>query len=222
MDSPDPSRTPSTRACAAATSNSDNMLRASVVDPPEFGRKNTKDNTPAVINVQIVPGDKVDVMVAAKGGGSENKSKFVMLNPSDSIVDWVHEDRADDGRRMVPAGNARHRHRRHRREGDDDGQGGADGRHRHVGPAEARTADRRREAARRTLREGQRARHRRAGPGRTVHRARRQDQDVPDPRRRQAGGDDSELRGDPPRALRARRFGSRLPRAAVARHAGPR
>ncbi|HQR20254.1 MAG TPA: fumarate hydratase [Burkholderiaceae bacterium] len=69
--------------------NPDNVLRASVVDPPEFGRKNTKDNTPAVVNVQIVPGNKIDVMVAAKGGGSENKSKFVMLNPSDSIVDWV-------------------------------------------------------------------------------------------------------------------------------------
>jgi fumarate hydratase class I len=69
--------------------NQDNVLRASVVSPPEFGRKNTKDNTPAVISVQIVPGGTVDVMVAAKGGGSENKSKFVMLNPSDSIVDWV-------------------------------------------------------------------------------------------------------------------------------------
>jgi len=69
--------------------NPDNVLRASVVDPPEFGRKNTKDNTPAVITVQIVPGDTVEVAVAAKGGGSENKSKFVMLNPSDSIVDWV-------------------------------------------------------------------------------------------------------------------------------------
>ena len=69
--------------------NPDNVLRASIVDPPEFGRKNTKDNTPAVINVQLVPGNTVDVMVAAKGGGSENKSKFVMLNPSDSIVDWV-------------------------------------------------------------------------------------------------------------------------------------
>ncbi|MDQ3214827.1 MAG: fumarate hydratase, partial [Pseudomonadota bacterium] len=67
----------------------DNLLRASIVDPPEFGRKNTGDNTPAVINVQLVPGDTVDVTVAAKGGGSENKSKFVMLNPSDSIVDWV-------------------------------------------------------------------------------------------------------------------------------------
>ena len=67
----------------------DNLLRASIVDPPEFARKNTGDNTPAVINVQLVPGDTVEVTVAAKGGGSENKSKFAMLNPSDSIVDWV-------------------------------------------------------------------------------------------------------------------------------------
>ncbi|MEP6608641.1 MAG: fumarate hydratase [Burkholderiaceae bacterium] len=67
----------------------DNLLRASIVDPPEFARKNTGDNTPAVINVQLVPGDAVEVAVAAKGGGSENKSKFVMLNPSDSIVEWV-------------------------------------------------------------------------------------------------------------------------------------
>ena len=67
----------------------DNVLRASIVNPPEGARKNTKDNTPAVIHYEIVPGDKVDVQVAAKGGGSENKSKFVMLNPSDSIVDWV-------------------------------------------------------------------------------------------------------------------------------------
>jgi fumarate hydratase class I len=65
------------------------VLRASIVNPPEGARKNTKDNTPAVIHYEIVPGDKVDVQVAAKGGGSENKSKFVMLNPSDSIVDWV-------------------------------------------------------------------------------------------------------------------------------------
>jgi fumarate hydratase class I len=69
--------------------NPDNVLRASVVDPPEFGRRNTRDNTPAVISVQIVPGSTVEVTVAAKGGGSENKSKFVMLNPSDSIAEWV-------------------------------------------------------------------------------------------------------------------------------------
>ncbi len=67
----------------------DNTLRASVVADPHFARKNTKDNTPAVIFTEIVPGDTVDITVAAKGGGSENKSKMVMLNPSDSIVDWV-------------------------------------------------------------------------------------------------------------------------------------
>jgi fumarate hydratase class I len=67
----------------------DNRLRASVLDESDFGRKNTKDNTPAVINVQMVAGDKVEVDVAAKGGGSEAKAKFVMLNPSDSIADWV-------------------------------------------------------------------------------------------------------------------------------------
>ncbi|MFO1196904.1 MAG: fumarate hydratase [Burkholderiaceae bacterium] len=67
----------------------DNVLRASVVADPQFERKNTKDNTPAVIHMELVPGSTVDVSVAAKGGGSENKSKFVMLNPSDSVVDWV-------------------------------------------------------------------------------------------------------------------------------------
>src|SRR4051795_7573118 len=67
----------------------DNRLRASVLDESDFGRKNTKDNTPAIINVQLVPGDKVAVDVAAKGGGSEAKSKFAMLNPSDSIAEWV-------------------------------------------------------------------------------------------------------------------------------------
>jgi fumarate hydratase class I len=65
------------------------VLRASVLADPAGARTNTKDNTPAVIHVSLVPGDKVDVAVAAKGGGSENKSKLVMLNPSDSIVDWV-------------------------------------------------------------------------------------------------------------------------------------
>jgi len=67
----------------------DNTLRASVVADPQFDRKNTKDNTPAVIFTELVPGDTLEVTVAAKGGGSENKSKFVMLNPSDSVVDWV-------------------------------------------------------------------------------------------------------------------------------------
>ncbi len=69
--------------------NADNMLRASVVADPQFERKNTRDNTPAVIFTEIVAGNKLDITVAAKGGGSENKSKLAMLNPSDSIVDWV-------------------------------------------------------------------------------------------------------------------------------------
>ncbi len=69
--------------------NADNPLRASVVADPHFARKNTKDNTPAVIVMDLVPGDTLDITVAAKGGGSENKTKFAMLNPSDSLVDWV-------------------------------------------------------------------------------------------------------------------------------------
>ena len=67
----------------------DNTLRASIVSDPEFLRKNTKDNTPAVIFTEIVLGNTVEVTVAAKGGGSENKSKMYMLNPGDSVVDWV-------------------------------------------------------------------------------------------------------------------------------------
>ncbi|NLZ10896.1 MAG: fumarate hydratase [Alcaligenaceae bacterium] len=69
--------------------NPDNPLRASVLADPLFTRKNTRDNTPCIVNVELVAGDTVDVQVAAKGGGSENKSKFVMLNPSDSLIDWV-------------------------------------------------------------------------------------------------------------------------------------
>ena len=72
-----------------AYTHPDNVLRASILEDPDGARKNTKDNTPAVIHYEIVEGNTVDVQVAAKGGGSENKSKMVMLNPSDSIVDWV-------------------------------------------------------------------------------------------------------------------------------------
>jgi len=67
----------------------DNVLRASILDDPDGARRNTNDNTPGVIHYNIVPGDSVEVHVAAKGGGSEAKSKFAMLNPSDSVVDWV-------------------------------------------------------------------------------------------------------------------------------------
>jgi fumarate hydratase class I len=72
-----------------AYTDKDNPLRASVLADPDGKRRNTGDNTPAVVHVELVPGDKLDVIVAAKGGGSENKSKFAMLLPSDSIVDWV-------------------------------------------------------------------------------------------------------------------------------------
>ncbi|MGQ0509464.1 MAG: fumarate hydratase [Betaproteobacteria bacterium] len=82
----------------------DNRLRASVLDESDFGRKNTKDNTPAVINVQMVAGDKLGVDVAAKGGGSEAKSKFVMLNPSDSIADWVVKTVPSMGAGWCPPG----------------------------------------------------------------------------------------------------------------------
>ena len=72
-----------------AYGNADNVLRASVLADPAGSRRNTGDNTPAVIHTRVVPGDTVEVELAAKGGGSEAKTKFVMLNPSDSVVDWV-------------------------------------------------------------------------------------------------------------------------------------
>ena len=82
----------------------DNKLRASIVADPHFERKNTKDNTPAVIHMTVIPGNTVDVQVAAKGGGSENKTKFVMMNPSDSLVDWVMKTVPTMGAGWCPPG----------------------------------------------------------------------------------------------------------------------
>lgn len=82
----------------------DNILRASILDDPDGARRNTKDNTPAIIHTRLVPGDTVDVHVAAKGGGSEAKSKFAMLNPSDSVVDWVLEQIPKMGAGWCPPG----------------------------------------------------------------------------------------------------------------------
>ena len=82
----------------------DNKLRASILADPVGARKNTKDNTPAVIHTEVVPGNTVEVRIAAKGGGSENKSKFVMLNPSDSIVDWVMKTVPTMGAGWCPPG----------------------------------------------------------------------------------------------------------------------
>ncbi len=82
----------------------DNVLRASVVADPAGARKNTRDNTPAVIHTRIVPGDKLLVKLAAKGGGSENKSKFTILNPSGNLVDWVLETVPKMGAGWCPPG----------------------------------------------------------------------------------------------------------------------
>lgn len=82
----------------------ENKLRASILADPAFTRVNTKDNTPCVLSVEMVPGSQVHIDVAAKGGGSENKSKFKMLNPNDSIVDWVLEMVPQMGAGWCPPG----------------------------------------------------------------------------------------------------------------------
>jgi len=82
----------------------ENRLRASIVADPLFARKNTGDNTPAVVHVELVTGDTVELTVAAKGGGSENKSTLAMLNPSDSLVDWVLETVPEMGAGWCPPG----------------------------------------------------------------------------------------------------------------------
>ena len=87
-----------------AYNNPDNVLRASMVADPAGARKNTGDNTPAVIHTSIVPGDKVEIKLAAKGGGSENKAKFTVLNPSNSLVDWVLDTVPTMGAGWCPPG----------------------------------------------------------------------------------------------------------------------
>ena len=84
--------------------NPDNPLRASIVADPAGARKNTKDNTPSVVHIDMVAGDQVEVMIAAKGGGSENKTKMVMLNPSDSVADWVVKTLPTMGAGWCPPG----------------------------------------------------------------------------------------------------------------------
>ncbi|MGO9038659.1 MAG: fumarate hydratase [Steroidobacteraceae bacterium] len=82
----------------------ENKLRASIVSDPAFKRTNTRDNTPAVIHTELVPGERVEITVSAKGGGSENKALFAMLNPSDSVADWVVENVPDMGAGWCPPG----------------------------------------------------------------------------------------------------------------------
>ena len=87
-----------------AYNNTENKLRASILADPAFTRRNTKDNTPCVLSVEMVPGNKISIDVAAKGGGSENKSKFKMMNPSDNIVEWVLEQIPSMGAGWCPPG----------------------------------------------------------------------------------------------------------------------
>ena len=200
-----------------AYNHPDNKLRASIVADPAFDRKNTKDNTPAVIHMEVVPGDELEIAVAAKGGGSENKAELTMLNPSDSIVDWLLETVPEMGAGWCPPGML------------GIGIGGtaekamvlakeslfeAD---RHPRDPRARPAEQDRSAAPGDHRQGERARHRRAGPRRPHDRARREDQGLPDARRVAAGRGHSELRRHAPRAFRARRL-----RPGEARSAGSR
>ena len=198
----------------------DNTLRASVVADPQFDRKNTKDNTPAVIFTEIVPGNKLDITVAAKGGGSENKSKMAMLNPGDSVVDWVLKTVPTMGAGWCPPGML------------GIGIGGTaekavlmakeslmDDLDMYELQAKAASNEplTKTEALRLELFEkGQRARHWRAGPGRPDDRAGRQDQDVPHPRRQQARGHDSQLRRHAPRPLCDGRQRPGLPDTSVA------
>jgi fumarate hydratase, class I len=84
--------------------NPDNVLRASMISDPAGARRNTGDNTPAIVHMEVVPGDTVEVSLAAKGGGSENKAKFVMLNPSDDIAEWVVKTVPSMGAGWCPPG----------------------------------------------------------------------------------------------------------------------
>ncbi|MCS6190709.1 MULTISPECIES: fumarate hydratase [Shewanella] len=87
-----------------AYTNPDNPLRASIVSDPAGSRKNTKDNTPSVVHIDMVPGNHIEVAIAAKGGGSENKAKMVMLNPSDDIAAWVEKTLPTMGAGWCPPG----------------------------------------------------------------------------------------------------------------------
>ena len=189
-----------------AYGNPDNPLRASVLADPAGARKNTKDNTPAVVHFEIVPGHHVEVICAAKGGGSEAKSKFAMLNPSDDLVDWVLHKIPEMGAGWCPPGII------------GIGIGGTPekamllAKESIMAPVDihelkaARRQEPRRGTAPRTVRKDQCARRRRPGPRRPDHRARRQGARLPLPRRQPAGRAGPELRRHPPLPLPSRRL----------------
>ena len=179
----------------------DNKLRASILADPAGTRKNTKDNTPACVTVELVKGDKVDVTVAAKGGGSEAKAKFVMLNPSDSVVEWVLKTVPTMGAGWCPPGML------------GIGIGGTAEKAMllakeslmdpiDIQELKARGADEpRRGVAAGAVRQGEPAGDWRAGAGRADDGAGREGARLSDARGESAGGDDSQLRGDAACAL---------------------
>ena len=179
-----------------AYTHPDNPLRASILSDPIFTRKDTKDNTPAVIHTTLVPGDKVEVTVAAKGGGSENKSKFVMLNPSDSIIDWVMKTVPTMGAGWCPPGM--------------------------LGIGVGGTAEKAMIMAKESLMDPLDMHDLLArGPNSKIEElridsARRQDSRLPHACGVQAGGHDPQLCRDASCAFRAGRFGHRRPGTAVA------
>ena len=160
----------------------DNTLRASIVADPAGARRNTRDNTPAVVHFELVPGDTVDVKSRPRAAAPRTRRSSSMLNPSDSIVDWVLETVPTMGAGWCPPGML------------GIGIGGTAekamllAKEALMDPIDmhelkrARPAERDRGAADRALRQGQRARHRRAGPRRAVDRARRQDPRLSDAR----------------------------------------
>ena len=192
----------------------DNKLRASLQADPAGKRINTKDNTPAVVNVELVKGDKVDVTVAAKGGGSEAKSKFAMLNPSDSVVEWVLKTVPTMGAGWCPPGML------------GIGIGGTAekamllAKESLMDPIDIQDliargpTDDGREVARGALRQGEPAGDWRAGAGRADDGAGCEGAGHAGARGESAGGDDSQLRGDAACAHCAGWFGAGVSRSA--------
>ena len=195
----------------------DNKLRACLQADPAGKRINTKDNTPAVVNVELVRGATVEVTVAAKGGGSEAKSKFVMLNPNDSVVDWVLKTVPTMGAGWCPPGIL------------GIGIGGTAekamllAKQSLMDPIDIQDLiargrkDHRRKAAHRALRQGEPPGHRRAGTGRADDGARREGGRYARACGQPARGHDSQLRSHAPRAHRSRRLRPGVSRSALAR-----
>ena len=148
----------------------DNVLRGSVLADPDGSRTNTRDNTPAVIHTRIVPGNRLRVEVAAKGGGSEAKAMFKMLNPSDSVQDWILQAVPKMGAGWCPPGVLGVGHRGYPGKSHAARQGSHDGAYRHSRSASARAGRPCRATALGAVREGERARYRCSGSRRAYHR----------------------------------------------------